>query len=108
MAKCIIVSGTRICDSSPRYRVNNRKIAKPFPTITKAIKPRVAAIAKATRDLGVDPNQAKLATSLLHIVLAASWNATKTANIADIEQSVRLMLVDELGDLDGQFTLVAY
>lgn len=110
MAKCIIVSGTRVCDSSPVYRVNSCSATKRFPTLTKAkaAQPRIAAAMKAIRALGVDPNQSKLATSLLQIVLATPWNATKTANIADIEQSVRLMLVDEVGKLDGEFTLVAY
>lgn len=108
MAKCIIVSGTRVCDGGEIYRVNSRKTSKRFPTLTKANQRRFAPITKAVRTLGVDPAQTRLATSLLQIVMAESWDATKTANIKDIEQSVRLMLRSEVGKLDGEFTLVAY
>jgi len=108
MAKCIIVSGTRVCDGSPVYRVNGRKTTKRFPTLSQTELKRLHPVAKAIRGLGVDPNQTKLATSLLQIVMAEKWNATKTANCADIEQSVRLMLVDAIGKLNGNFTLVAY
>lgn len=108
MAKCIIVSGTRVCDGSPVYRVNGRKATKRFPTLSKAEAKRLRPAAEAILELGIDPDQAKLATALLQIVMAANWSATKTANAADIEQSVRLMLVDAIGALNGNFTLVAY
>lgn len=108
MAKCIIVSGTRVCEGSPAYRVNGRKALKPFPKLSRAEQERLRPVVQAIRALRVDPNQAKLATALLQAVMAVSWNATKTANCTDIEQSVKLMLVGEVGKLDGQFTLVAY
>ncbi|PKL93463.1 MAG: hypothetical protein CVV20_03530 [Gemmatimonadetes bacterium HGW-Gemmatimonadetes-1] len=108
MAKCIIVSGTRVCDGGEAYRINNRSRGKRFPTLTKANLRRYAPIIKAVRQLGADPAQTKLATSLLQIVMAETWDSTKTANSRDIEQSVRLMLRSEVGKLDGEFTLVAY
>jgi hypothetical protein len=112
MAMCIIVSGTRVCDGSPVYRVNGSKVKHPFPTLSKAKKQRFEPVATALRkygrDAGVDPSQTRLATTLLQTVLAENWNATKAANAKNIEQSVRLMLVDEIGELDDNFTLVAY
>lgn len=108
MAKCIIVSGTRVCDGGALYRVNSGSSHKRFPKLAKTRERKLAPVIAALRSLGADPAQTKLATSLLQIVLAESWNDTKTANSKDIEQSVRLMLVKELGKLDGQFTLVAY
>ncbi len=108
MAKCIIVSGTRVCDGSPVYRVNGRKTTKRFPTLSPAEVKRLRPIAKAIRELSINRSQAKLATALLQIVMAEHWSATKAANAADIEQSVRLMLVDAIGELNGNFTLVGY
>jgi hypothetical protein len=108
MAKCIIVSGTRVCDGSPVYRVNGRKTTKRFPTLSKAELKRLHPVAKAIQELGVDRSQAKLAIALFQIVMAENWNATKAGNAEDIEQSVRLMLVDAIGKLNGNFTLVAY
>ena len=108
MAKCIIVSGVRVCDNSPTYRVNGGKKTKPFPTLSTSRKKGLQPIARSVQALDIDPAQAKLATALLHVVLAVKWNAAKTANATDIEQSVRLMLVNEIGKLDGQFTLIAY
>lgn len=108
MAKCIIVSGTRVCDNSPAYRVNGGKVSRPFPILSKSRQKGLQPISRAVRALDVDPAQTKLATALLQVVLAVKWNAAKTANATDIEQSVRLMLVNEIGRLDGQFTLIAY
>jgi hypothetical protein len=92
MAKCLIVSGTRVCDGSPVYRVNGRKASKPFPKLSRAEKAELQPIGRAIRAVGgVDPDQAKLATALLQAVMAVNWDATRTANSADIEQSVKLM-----------------
>lgn len=108
MAKCIIVSGTRVCDDGLSYRVNGGKTLKPYPRLTKAELAAVRPIRTAIREFGVDPAQARLATALMQAVLAVPWDATRTANVNDIEQSVKLMLVRDVGKMDGLFTLIAY
>lgn len=109
MAKCVIVSGTRVCeDSFKTYRVNGSKVSKPFGTLSKSEVAELRPIISAIRDLGVDPAQSKLATALLQAVLATRWNSTKGDNSVDIEQTVKLLLVDEVGTLNGMFTVVAY
>jgi hypothetical protein len=106
MAKCVIFSGTRICSGSP-YRVNSKR-KKPFPSLTKAERKMRQPARDAINALPIPPAQQKLATDLLDAVLAANWTATKTANAKDIRESVKLLLVDEVAKLQGEFTLIAY
>ncbi|MEP6590652.1 MAG: hypothetical protein ABJC19_05675 [Gemmatimonadota bacterium] len=109
MAKCVIVSGTRVCDDGlTKYRASGGRASKRFPKLTKSQLAKLRPIRAAIRKLGVDPAQTKLAMALAQAVLAASWGSTKAANSTDIEQSVKLLLLNEVGHLDGKFTLVAY
>lgn len=106
MAKCVIVSSTRICTASP-YRVNG-KPKKNFPTLSARRKRDRLPARRAINALSVDPKQRKLANDLLDAVLAVSWDRDKAANAKDIVESVQLLLVDELPDTHHEFTLVAY
>lgn len=106
MAKCVIFSGTRICSGSP-YRVNGRK-AKPFPKLTDAERKRRKPARDAINALPYPPPQRKLANDLMDAVLAVNWSSDKSANAKDILESVQLLLVNEVDNLRGKFTLVAY
>ncbi len=106
MAKCVIFSGTRICSGSP-YRVNSRP-KQPFPRLTRAERRRRQPARDAINALDIPVPQRKLANDLLDVVLAADWSGTKTSNSKDVRESVQLFLVDEVGKLQGKFTLIAY
>ena len=112
MAKCIIVSGTRVCSDSP-YRVNGGP-KKNFPTLSRArSKARHAArkaitALKNDKKLGIQHKQQKLANDLLDTVLASHWSPRKTANARQIIDCVRLFLVDEVPITHGDFTLISY
>jgi len=108
MSKCVIVGGTRVCSGSPFYRVNRDPAKIPFPRLT----PRMRANRKPARDeinnLVADPAQRKLARDLLDVVLAVDWNNAKTENAPNILESVKLLLVDQLRNMHGRFTLISY
>lgn len=106
MAKCVIVSGTRICSGSP-YRVNNGP-KKPFPTLSAARAKQRRAARKAIQALALNEKQEKLANDLMDVVFAVSWDADKAANAKDIVESVQLLLVNQVPRLRGKFTLIAY
>ena len=106
MAKCVIFAGTRICSGSP-YRVNSRP-KQHFPNLTPAERKMRKPARDAIAALNVPAPQRKLANDLLDIVLAAAWTSTKTANAKDIRESVQLLLVNEVRNLQGEFTLIAY
>lgn len=106
MAKCVIFSGTRICSGSP-YRVNGRA-TKDFPELTAKRSAMRMPVRRAINAFNVPKAQRDLANALLDAVLAVRWTDTKTANANDIHESVRLLLVNEVADLEGEFTLISY
>jgi len=106
MAKCVIFSGTRVCSGSP-YRVNGRP-AKPFPKLSKAARKARKPARDAISALDIPNAQRKLANNLLDAVLAVHWTLSKAGNAKDIEESVKLLLVDEVGNMHGDYTLISY
>lgn len=109
MAKCVIVSGTRICEDGPAtYRVSGQRSSKPFAKLTKAQKVALRPVHQAIRALGATSGKEELLIALSEIVMAAKWSGNSTHNSPDIEGTVRLLLVSDLKKLDANFTLVAY
>ncbi len=106
MSKCVFVGGTRVCSGSP-YRVNGGA-RKAFPRLTGAARADRIPARGAINELAANPAQRKLANDLLDAVLAAHWTAAKTDNAKDILETVKLLLVDELGRLRQHFSLVSY
>jgi hypothetical protein len=109
MSKCVIVGGTRVCSGSPYYRVNRQPAKIPFPRLTAAERRRRMLARQAINDLrAYHPAQRKLARDLLDVVLAVDWNNAKTENAPNILESVKLLLVDQLRNMHGRFTLISY
>ena len=108
MSKCVIVGGTRVCSGSPFYRVNRDPAKIPFPRLTQRMRSNRRPARDEINKLAADPAQRKLANDLLDAVLAVHWTRAKTANARDILESVKLLLVDQLRNMHGDFTLVSY
>lgn len=109
MAKCVIVSGTRVCEDGPaKYRLSGARASKPFPRLSRAQKQALRPILASIRAMGEPRGKADLIAELINIVTAVKWTGTHTANSADIEGVVRLLLADAVKKLDANFTLVAY
>lgn len=106
MAQCIFVGATRICSASP-YRVNGQP-ARRFPKLSKAMRKARRPAHEVIDTLEIPDEQKELAKDLMDAVLATNWGQNETANAGDIHKSVRLMLVNAVGKMNGKYTLVAY
>lgn len=110
MAQCVFVGGgTRICSSSP-YRVSRQDSTHTgeFPSLSREMKKALKLALRGLDEFEVPEPQKKMAKDVLEAVLAVQWNAAKTANSEHILKSVQLLLVDEVGDTKGKYTLVSY
>jgi hypothetical protein len=74
----------------------------------KALDEACQVLSRALDQLEVPGEQERMARELMGAVLAVHWNKNKTANAADILKSVQLLLLDDVGDMQGNYTLVSY